>query len=97
MLRNVCFQQATKIIQHKTHHEASIVNEPRTSRCSAGLRKARGTRLQIASIRGIIKKARKFKKNINFCFIDYAKAFDYVDHNILWEILEEMGIPDHLT
>ena len=63
----------------------------------AGLRKARGTRLQIANIRGIIKKARKFKKNINFCFIDYAKTFDYVDHNILWKILEEMGIPDHLT
>ena len=63
----------------------------------AGFRKDRGTRDQIANIRWIIKKAREFQKNIYFCFIDYAKAFDCVDHNKLWEILEEMGIPDHLT
>ena len=63
----------------------------------AGFRKGRGTRDQIANIRWIIKKAREFQKNINFCFIDYAKAFDCVDHNILWKILKEMGIPDHLT
>ena len=62
-----------------------------------GFRKGRGTRDQIASIRWIIKKAREFQKNIYFCFIDYAKAFDYVDHNKLWKILQEMGIPDHLT
>ena len=61
----------------------------------AGFRKARGTRDQIANIRWIIKKAREFQKNI--CFIDYAKVFDYVDHNKLWKILKEMGIPDHLT
>ena len=61
-----------------------------------GFRKGRGTRDQIANIRWIIKKAREFQKNIYFCFIDYAKAFDCVDHNKLWKILKEMGIPDHL-
>ena len=63
----------------------------------AGFRNGRGTRDQIANIHWIIKKARKSQKNIYFCFIDYAKAFDYVDHNKLWKILKEMGIPDHLT
>ena len=62
-----------------------------------GFRKGRGTRDQIANIHWIIKKAREFKKNIYFCFTDYAKAFDCVDHNKLWKILKEMGIPDHLT
>ena len=61
----------------------------------AGFRKGRGTRDQIANICWIIKKAREFHENIYFCFIDYAKAFDCVDHNKLWKILEEMGIPDH--
>ena len=63
----------------------------------AGFRKGRGTRDQIAKIHWIIKKAREFQKNIYFCFIDYVKAFDYVDHKKLWEITIEMGIPDHLT
>ena len=63
----------------------------------AGFRKGRGTRDQIANICSIIEKAREFQKNIYFCFIDYAKAFDYVDHNKLWKTLQEMGIPDHLT
>ena len=63
----------------------------------AGFRKGRGTRDQIANICWIIKKAREFQKNIYFCFIDYAKTFDWVDHNKLWKILKEMGIPDHLT
>ena len=64
----------------------------------AGFRKGRGTRDQIVNIHWIIKKVREFqKKNIYFCFIDYAKAFDCVDHNQLWKILKEMGIPDHLT
>ena len=63
----------------------------------AGFRKGRGTRDQIANICWIIKKARQFQKNIYFWFIAYAKAFDYVDHNKLWRILKEMGIPDHLT
>ena len=59
--------------------------------------KGRGTRDQIANIRWIIKKAREFQKNIYFCFVDYAKAFDCVYHNKLWKILKEIGIPDHLT
>ena len=63
----------------------------------AGFRKGRGIRNQTADIHWIIKKAREFQKNIYFCFIDYAKAFDCVDHNKLWKILKEMGIPDHLT
>ena len=60
-------------------------------------RKDRGTRDQIANIHWITEKTREIQKNIYFCFIDYAKAFDCVDHNKLWEILKEMGIPDHLT
>ena len=63
----------------------------------AAFRKGRGTRDQIANIRWIMEKAKEFQKNIYFCFIDYAKTFDCVDHNKLWKILKEMGIPDHLT
>ena len=63
----------------------------------AGFRKGRGTTDKIANIRWIMEKAREFQKNIHFFFIDYAKAFDSVDHNQLWKILQEMGIPDHLT
>ena len=63
----------------------------------AGCRKGRGTRDQIANIPCIMEKAREFQKNIYFCFIDYAKAFDCVDHNKLWKILKEMGIQEHLT
>ena len=63
----------------------------------AGFRTGRGTRDQIANIHWIIKKAREFQKNIYFCFIDYAKAFDCVDHNKLWKTLQEIGIPGHLT
>jgi len=63
----------------------------------AGFRKGRGTRDQISNIRWNFEKAREFQKNIYFCIIDYAKAFDYVDHNKLWKILKEMSIPDHLT
>ena len=62
-----------------------------------GFRKGRGTRDQIANIRWIIEKARKLQKNIYFCFIDYAKTFDCMDHNKLWNILQEMRIPDYLT
>ena len=65
------------------------------SHAQAGFRKHRGTRNQIANIHWIIEKAREFDKN--FCFIDYAKAFDCVDHNKLWKILQEMGIPNHVT
>ena len=63
----------------------------------AGFRKGRGTRNQIANIHWIMEKGREFQKNIYFCFIDYTKAFDCVDHHKLWKILQEMGIPDHLT
>ena len=63
----------------------------------AGFRKCRGTRDQIANINWLIKKAREFQKNIYFCFVDCAKAFDSVDHNNLWKFLQEMAIPDHLT
>ena len=63
----------------------------------AGFRKSRGTRDQIANIHWIREKAREFQKNTYFCFIDYTKAFDCMDHNNLWKILQEMGIPDHLT
>ena len=63
----------------------------------SGFRKGRGIRNQIANIRWITEKAREFQKNIYFCFTDYAKAFDCVDHNKLWKILKEMGIPDHVT
>ena len=63
----------------------------------AGFRKGRGTRDQIVKICWIVNKAREFQKNMYFCFIDYAKAFDCVDHSTLWNILKEIGIPDHLT
>ena len=76
-------------LQQYMNHELSDVQ--------AGFRKGRGTRDQIADIRWIIEKAKELQKNIYFCFIDYAKAFDCVDHNKLWKILQEMGIPDHLT
>ena len=76
-------------LQQYVNHEISDVQ--------AGFRKGRGTRNQIANIHWIIKKAREFQKNIYFCFIDCAKAFDCVDHNKLWKILKDMGIPDHLT
>ena len=75
-------------LQQYVNHELSDVQ--------AGFRKGRGTRDQIANICWIMEKAREFQKNIYFCFIDYAKAFDCVDHNKLWKILKEMGIPDHL-
>ena len=77
--------------------EASTVRELRTSDVQAGFRKGRGTRDQIPSIHWIIEKVRGFQKNIYICSIDYTKAFDCVDHNKVWKILQEMGIPDHLT
>ena len=72
-------------------------NSTWTMNFQAGFRKGRGTRDQIVNIYWIIEKAREFQKNIYICFIDYAKAFDCVDHNKLWNILKEMGILDHLT
>ena len=73
------------------------VCESRTSDAQAGFRKGTGTRDQIANIQWIIEKAREFEKNIYFCFMDYAKTFDCVDNKKLCKILQEMGIPDHLT
>ena len=81
-----------KILQARFQH---CVNQELPD-VQAGFRKGRGTRDQIANIHWIIEKAREFQKNIYFCFIDYAKAIDCVDHNKLWKILKEMGIPDHL-
>ena len=76
-------------LQQHVNHELPDVQ--------TGFTKRKGTRDQIANILWIIKKAREFQKNIYFCFIDYAKAFDCMDHNKLWKLLQEMGIPDHLT
>ena len=77
-----------RLQQHMNHELPDV---------QAGFRKGRGTRDQIANIRWIMEKAREFQKNINFCFIDYAKAFDSMYHNKLWKILKEMRIPDHLN
>ena len=76
-------------LQQYVNHEFPYVQ--------VGFGEGRGTKDQIANIRWIIKKAREFQKNVYFCFIDYAKAFDCMDHNKLWKMLKEMGIPDHLT
>ena len=82
-----------KILQTRLQQYMNL--EP--SDIQAGFRKDRGTRDQIANIHWIIQKARELQKKIYFCFIDYTKIFDCVDHNKLWKILKEMGIPDHLT
>ena len=76
-------------LQQYVNHELPDVQD--------GFRKGRGTRDPIANICWVMEKAREFQKNIYFCFIDYAKAFDCVDHNKLWKIRKEMRIPDHLT
>ena len=77
-----------RLQQHMNHELPDV---------QATFTKGRGTRDQIANIHWIIKKARQFQKNIYFCFIDYTKGFDFMDHNKLWKILQEVGIPDHLT
>ena len=97
LLHNRTLSHASKVmlkifqarLQHCVNHELPDIQ--------AGFRKGRGIRDQIVNIRCIMKKAREFQKNIYFCFIDYAKAFDCVDHNKLWTILKKMGEPDHLT
>ena len=86
-------QRMLKLLQARLQQ---YVN-PELPEVQAGFRTGRGTRDQICNICWNIKKAREFQKNIHFCFIDYAKAFDCVDHNTLWKILKEMGILDHLT
>ena len=92
-------QGTYKILLQHHSSEGSILHQTVCERrdVQAGFRKARGTRDQIANILWIIENSREFLKNIYFYFIDYAKAFDSVDHNKLWKILQEMGIPDHLT
>ena len=82
-----------KILQARLQ---KYVNQ-KLSDVQAGFREGSGTRDQIANICWIIEKTKEFQKNIYFCFIDYAKACDYVDHNKLWKTLKEMGIPNHLT
>ena len=88
-----CWQRMLTILQDRFQQ---YVNQELPD-VQAGFRKSRGTRDQIVHMRWIIEKEREFQKNIHFCFIDYAKTFDCVDHNKLWKILKEMGIPDHLT
>ena len=98
-------QRMFKLLHNSTHltyyqNNAQTLQQYLNQGCpdvQAGFRKGRGTRDQIANIHWIIKKAREFQKNIYFCFIDYAKAFDCVHHNKLWKILKKIGIPDHLT
>ena len=89
--------QASKVMLKILQARLQQYVNPELPDVQAGFRKGRGTRDKIANICWVIKKARECQKNIYFCFIDYAKAFDCVDHNKLWKILKEMGIPDHLT
>ena len=101
-------QRMLKLPCNCTHHASNVMLQILLVRfqqyvnqelpdIQAGLRKGRGTRDQIANIHWIIEKAREFQKNIYFCFTDYTKAFDCVDHDKLWKILQDMGTPDHLT
>ena len=89
--------QCQKCSNYQTTALISYASKVMLKILQASFRKRRGTRDQIANIHSIMEKAREFQKNIYFCFIDYAKAFDCVDHNKLWKILKERGIPDHLT
>ena len=89
--------QASKVMLKIPQARLQQYMNCKLSDVQAGFGKGRGTRDQIANIRWTVEKAREFQKNIYFCFIDYAKAFDFVNHNKLWKILKEMGIPDHLT
>ena len=90
---HTCQQVMLKILQARLQQ---YVNREHPD-VQAGFRKGRGTRDQFANIHWFIEKAREVQKNMYFCFTDYAKAFDCVNHNKLWKILKEMGIPDHLT
>ena len=93
----VLISHASKVMLKILHARLQQYMNHEIPDVQAGFRKSRGTKDQIANIRKIIEKTRDFQKNIYFCFIDYAKAFDCVDHNKLWKILRETGIPDHLT
>ena len=105
---NCCFltciqisQEAGQVVWYfhllKNFPQIIVIHRVKATDVQAGFRKGRGTRDLIANTHWIIEKAREFQKNIYFCFIDYAKAFDCVDHNKLWKILQEIGISDHLT
>ena len=93
----MCYTQRNleDIVLSETRQTQQHVDQERPD-VQAGFRNGRGTRDQLANIRWVVEKAGEFQENICFCFIDYAKAFDCVDHNRLWKILQEMGIPDHL-
>ena len=93
----VLISQASKLVLKILQVRLQYCMNPELPDVQAGVRNGIGTRVQIANICWTIEKAREFQKNINFCFIDYAKAFDSVDHNKLWKILKELGIPDCLT
>ena len=97
LLHNALISQASKVLLKLLQARLQQYMNCELPDVQAGFRRGRGTRDQIANIFWIIKKAREFQKNMYFCFIDYAKAFGCVDHNKLWTILKEMGIPDHLT
>ena len=88
---------ASKVVLKILHARLQQYVNQELADVQAGFRKVRGTKDQIANTCWIIEKAREFQKNIYFCFIDYDKVFDCVDHNKLWQVLKEMGIPDHLT
>ena len=94
---NALISQASKVMLNILQARLQQYTNRELSDVQAGFRKGRGTRGQIANIHWIIEKAREFQKSIYFCFIDYAKAFDCVDHNKLWKMLKDMRIPDHLT
>ena len=95
-LHNSVISQASKVMFKLLQVKLQQYMNWELPGAQAGIRKGRGTRYQIANIHWIIEKAREFQKNIYFCFIDYAKAFDCVDHNKLWKILKGMGMPEHL-
>ena len=95
--RNVLISHALKIMLKILQAKLQLCMNWELADVQAGFRKGKGTRDQIANIHWIIEKEREFQKNIYFCFMDYVKAFDYVAHNKLWKILQEMGIPGHLT
>src|SRR5574341_483568 len=97
LLHNALISQASKVMLKILQARLQQYVNNELPDVQAGFRKSRGTRDQIANIHWIMEKARKFQKSIYFCFIDYAKACDCVDHSKLWKILKEMGIPDHLT
>ena len=97
LLHNALISQASKVLLKLLQARLQQYMNCELPDVQAGFRRGRGTRDQIANIFWIIKKAREFQKNIYFCFMDYAKTFHCVDHNKLWKILKEMGIPGHLT